>query len=718
MKAALNVGMAILLFIALLVSFLIIVGALQNSARFEHFYSILLLINAMALLALLALIFLNLQQLISQVHKKRIGARLTVRLVSLLVLLSTVPVIIVYYFSLEFLHQRLDKWFDPNMKLALTDALNLSQAALDARMREALKRTTRVAEEIARLDDEMITMQFNELGNNSDADELTLLTANGHIIASVSADIEYLLPNRPNEGVLLQLKQSDNYISLENIADRGLHIRVVIKLTQNKPVRLLQALFPIDARIRELAENVEVAFANYKERAYLQQPLKLSFTVVLSLILLLCIFSAVLMAFFTARRFIAPLSHLVEGTIAVANGNYEKKLPVIHSDELGFLVQSFNQMTDKIAQARDEVKQSQQLAESQRAYFEAVLERLSSGVISLDHQYCLRTANPAAEKILGLPFSQLLGQSVTQLQNGFPTLQPLCSAILPYLINEVQDWREEMTLFGAEGRKILVCRGTPLQQSHTQKQQEGYVIVFEDVTTLVQAQRDAAWSEVARRLAHEIKNPLTPIQLSAERLRYKYLRQLPAKDAETLNRMTHTIIQQVDAMKGMVNAFSDYAKTPSIDRQPLNFNQLIKEVLELYHHTPVLINTKLDDSLPVIKADSGCLRQVLHNLIKNALEAKSTDNCITVTTRYLTESCFKCVELRLSDKGPGIPEPLFDKIFEPYVTTKTKGTGLGLAIVKKMIDEHNGAVWIEQIEGTCIVIRLPVVGGCNSYLPR
>jgi len=168
-----------------------------------------------------------------------------------------------------------------------------------------------------------------------------------------------------------------------------------------------------------------------------------------------------------------------------------------------------------------------------------------------------------------------------------------------------------------------------------------------------------------------------------------------------------TGIQQVDAMKGMVNAFSDYAKTPSIDRQPLNLNQLIKEVLELYHQTPVPINTKLDDSLPMIKADSGCLRQVLHNLIKNALEAKSTDNCITVTTRYLTESCLKCVELRLYDKGPGIPEALLDKIFEPYVTTKTKGTGLGLAIVKKMIDEHNGAVWIEQTEGTCIVIRLP-----------
>ena len=701
--------MAVVFFLALPVSLLMIASALQNSERFEHFYSSLLLINAVALLALLALIVLNLQQLLSQLHQKRIGARLTIRLVSLLAVLSTVPVMVVYFFSLEFLHQRLENCLNPNIELVLTDALDLSRAALEARMREALRQTTSVVEKVALLSDDEISLQLNELRKFSGADELTLLTANGRIIASNSANIDYLLPSRPNQGVLLQLKQSERYVSLESIADRGLHIRVVIKLIQNQPVRLLQTLFPIPVRVRELAESVENAFVNYREKAYLHKPLKLSFTVVLSLVLLLCIFSAVWMAFFAARRFIAPISHLVEGTVAVANGNYEKKLPVEHLDELGFLVQSFNQMNDKIAQARDEVKRSQQLADNQRSYLEAVLERLSSGVISLDYKHCLRTANPAAEKILNLPLSQLLGQSLMQLQKNNATLQPLCHAIQPHLFNHVQNWREEMTLFGTGGRKILVCHGTKLQASHSPKQ--GYVIVFEDVTTLIQAQRNAAWSEVARRLAHEIKNPLTPIQLSAERLRHKYLHQFSEKDAEILDRMTHTIIQQVGAMKKMVNAFSDYARTPSTHKQALNLNQLIKEVLDLYCHTAVPINTKLDETIPVIKADGGLLRQVLHNLIKNALEVKSTHNCITVTTGYLTDSCFKCVELRLSDQGPGIPKHLLDKIFEPYVTTKTKGTVLGLAIVKKIIEEHNGAVWIEQTRGTCIVIRLPILNG-------
>jgi PAS domain S-box-containing protein len=709
-KKGLNIGTALVLG-ALLISLLMVTDALQNSERFEHLYSSLLLINAIALLALLAVIGLNLRRLFHQVHEKKVGAGLTVRLVGLLVILSIVPVMVVYYFSLEFLHQRLDHWFDVNVEQALTDALDLNRAALDSRMLETLKKTKAAADEIALIGENNIVLQLDKLRNRKGASELTLLKPNGHIIASSSADIEHL--SHPHEGVLLELKQSDNYINLESIVDKGLHIRVVVRISKNQPVRLLQALYPIPARLSELAKSVEIAFGNYQEKAYLQQPLKLSFTLVLSLVLLLSILGAVWIAFFAAHRFVAPLSHLVEGTRAVAQGNYEKQLPVKQLDELGFLVQSFNEMTRKIAQARDEVKKSQRVADSQRAYLEAVLERLSSGVISLNREQRLRTANPAAAQILGLPLDELLGKTLTQLQENHSTLLPLCYSIYPHLFTHAQDWREEITLFGTNGRKILMCQGTELWRSQSQKQPEGYVIVFDDITTLIQAQRSAAWSEVARRLAHEIKNPLTPIQLSAERLRHKYLHKLPDKDVAILDRMTHTIIQQVEVMKEMVNAFSDYARTPSLVMQPLNLNQLIEEVLGLYHHTQIPINTLFEKELPSIKADHGRLRQVLHNLIKNALEAKPTDNSITITTQYLAESCFECVEFRLSDRGPGIPKSLLGKIFEPYVTTKTKGTGLGLAIVKKIIDEHSGTIWIEQVENMCVVIRLPVMGGCK-----
>jgi nitrogen fixation/metabolism regulation signal transduction histidine kinase len=557
----------------------------------------------------------------------------------------------------------------------------------------------------------MVALQLSELRRRSGASELTLFASNGrHIIASHRVDTEHLLPNIPNDSVLLQLKHSNSHINLEPIVNQGLHVRVIIKLVHNKPVRFLQALFPIQRRISDLVESLETASTHYRETAYLRQPLKLSFTIVLSLVLLLSIFSVIWIAFFAARRIVAPLTDLVEGTRAVANGDYEKQLPVKHSNELGLLVQSFNEMTRKIARARDEVKHSQQLADNQKTYLQTVLECLSSGVISLDDNQFLRTANSASAQILGLPLKESIGHSLTQLQDDYPTLRPFWLTIQSYLGSHAQDWREEVALSSAGRRKVLICRGTQLLRSESQERPEGYVIVFNDITTLIQAQRNAAWSEVARRLAHEIKNPLTPIQLSAERLRRKYLHKLPEKDTETLDRMTHTIIQQVDTMKEMVNAFSDYARTPTMHKETLNFNQLIKEVLDLYSHVKIPINTELEENIPPIEADRGRLRQVLHNLIKNALEANSTDNCITITTSYLKEPCFECVQLRITDFGPGIPELILDKIFEPYATTKTKGTGLGLAIVKKIVEEHSGSVWIEQTEGTSIVIHLPVLG--------
>lgn len=697
LKKWLNISLLVTSLIILLASLWIITEALHNSERFEHLYSILLFINIMALLALLTLIGLNLHNLVNQVHQKRAGARLTLRLVSSLMILSTIPVIIVYYFSLMFLHNNLDNLSDIHINQALNHALDLSRADLDARMRESFKKTFQITEKIALENDMMINLQLNELRKDSGASELILLAPNGRIIASNSVYIEQLLPHRPSESVLLQLKQSDSFISIKSLENKELHISVIIKFFHNHQQRLLHALFPIPTRISELTQSVEQAINGFREKAYLASPIKMSLTVVLSLVVLLSILSAVWMAFFVARHFVNPLSQLLEGTQAVANGNYEKQLPSNPLYDLDVVVQSFNDMTTKISQARDEVN-------DQRAYLETVLERLSSGVISLDNKQQLQTANLAAAKILGLNFNNdLSNKSITNLKSEYPSLRGLCKIIEPHLVHNDHDWSEEINIFGGNGRQVLKCSGTMLQLKS-----EGYVIVFDDITTMVQAQKTAAWSEVARRLAHEIKNPLTPIQLSAERLRQKYLHKLPAKDAGTLDRMTNTIIQQVDTMKDMVNAFSDYARTPRMNKTALNLNQLIKEVLELYHHSNIKI--VFDDNLPKFNADRGRLRQVLHNLIKNGLEAKPINNQITISTDYQTNNGYKCIEIRIQDQGPGISEELIDKIFEPYITTKQKGTGLGLAIVKKIIEEHNGTVWIENTsEGACVVIRLPTI---------
>lgn len=699
------------LFTTLLASLLTTSDILRHSERFDHLYTSLLLINAIAVLTLLGLIGLNLHNLIYQVRRGRAGARLTVRLVTLLVILSILPVSIVYYFSLQFLHQRLDNWFDFNVEQALDSALSLSRITLEDRMRDALQQTEKAANLITNHSEESLVSKLNDLLNNSQATELTVFAKNGQIIATSSTDFQHLLPPRPDENALLRLKSASRYVGIESIKDRGLYVRVIIKITTTTQLYLLQALYPISEQVVKLAGKVSSAINEYKEKAYLNQPLKQNFTLVLSLTLIITILSAIWLAFFSARRIVSPLSDLVEGTEAVASGDYEKQIPVGQSDELGFLVHSFNEMTRKIAQARDEVEQSQQLADRERRYLEAVLERLSSGVITLDEQQRLRTVNPAAAHIFELSLTDLVGYHFFELQENYPFLQTLHSAIEPHLLNNEQDWHEEVTLFTNTGRKILMCRGTQLREAvslYTSDalQHGGYVVVFDDITTFVQAQRDAAWTEVARRLAHEIKNPLTPIQLSAERLRSKYLVADKPPNTDLLDRMTHTIIQQVEAMKEMVNAFSDYAKTPVMHWQNLSLNELIREILELYYH--IDFHLSLDDKLPMISADKSRLRQLLHNLLKNAIEANPIEQTITITTKYLTEPHLNCIELRIQDQGSGIPPQLMDKIFEPYVTTKNKGTGLGLAIVKKIVEEHGGMVWIENMAGACIIIRLPL----------
>ncbi|MCP4701644.1 MAG: HAMP domain-containing protein [Gammaproteobacteria bacterium] len=727
-KSQIRIILVVLLFCVLLTALLVISDALQDSTRFGHLYSPLLLLSSAGLLILISLIALNLQRLRSQVRKGLAGARLTVRLVVTFIFLAAIPVLIVYYFSMEFLHQRLDNWFDVQIEQALADALELSRASLDVQMRNALRSTQQLAVEMTGIDDQLVALHLNELRERSGAAELALLASNGLVIAFNNAEMARLLPTRPDDSVLSQLKQQPDYIDLELIPEQGLHIRAVALClsdtnAQTAPKRFLHALFPVAARINLLAGNVESAVADYKQLAYMRKHLKDSVTLILSLVLLLSISGAVWMAFIAARRLVAPIRDLAEGTRAVARGDYDKQLPENKLDELGFLVQSFNEMTRKIGLARDEVRHRRQQADAQRRYLEIILERLSSGVLSLDHERRLRTSNAAAEQILGLPLDTLTGRDFVNLCANDPQFKPLCQTMDPYMHKNGSDWQEQLTLFGTNGRKILMCRGTRLPASGEDakdEQSSGYVLVFDDVTTLIQAQRDAAWSEVARRLAHEIKNPLTPIQLCAERLRHKFLPALSGKEAKTLDRMTHTIVQQVESMKEMVNAFSDYARIPQIRRERLSINQLINEVLDLYRLEGTRIKTRLDKQLPKLEADPGRLRQVLHNLIKNALEAKSAAPII-VSTRYRQESNFSFVELTVKDQGPGVPENLLDRVFEPYVTSKTKGTGLGLAIVKKIVEEHGGMVWLENNAGARIVIHLPVVrlpAVINTLPPR
>ena len=703
------------LFVLLLTSLYLMSDATHNAALFGRLYSILLGINLLAIVLFIGLIAKSLWRLVQQYRQQIAGSRLTARLVIMFVILSVTPVSVVYYFSLDFLQRGIDSWFDVRVENALNDALELSKASLGIRMNKLLDESEDMASNLLETSNDVAALTLNDLRRESDASELTLFSLNGRIIAASSVETEKLLPLRLDTATQLLLRQGKTDVGLLPLKDAGLYIRVAVPVPSTDPLkepRILQALYPVPGQINTLADSVQSAFGKYRELAYLRIPLKYSFILTLSLVLLLSILMAIWAAFYAARRMVAPISALVEGTRAVAAGDYEKRLPLPGRDELGFLVRSFNEMTHRVALARNEASASQKQAEAQHAYLETVLTNLSSGVMTLDTENCLLTSNPSASQILAIDLSLYHGRPLAHLLADRPILQALVEPIYEHLELGEPDWQEEITLFSRGGRQVLMCRGTLLPDSS--ETPGGTLIVFDDITALIQAQRNAAWGEVARRLAHEIKNPLTPIQLSAERLRHKYLDKMNPEDAGVLDRATHTIVQQVETLKEMVKAFSEYARMPTLQREDIDLNAIIREVIELYQggDNRVAFTLQLDKGTPHIEADVGRMRQLLHNLIKNALEAMDYQTGeLRISTRCAEEHACRYVELKFEDTGPGFPEELIGQLFEPYVTSKAKGSGLGLAIVKKIVEEHGGMLEAENVEGggACVVIRLPVV---------
>ena len=705
------------LFIFMLASLVMMSQALQNSELFDRYYSVLLILNALGLITLVILILLNLKRLIRQFKNKIVGSRMTVRMVMLFSLLSVTPVLIVYYFSLDFLHRGIDSWFDLRVEQALDDSLELSRLALDVRMRELLNTTEKIAEELNQTSDAELPFDVDQIRERSSAYELTLLTRKGVVIASSSSDTKSLVPDTPGKTILLQLLQGNSYIGIDVIKNTDLLIRVVANLPTvdiDKEARIVQALFPISERMNQLAESVQSSFIEYKELSYLREQLKVSFIIILTLVLLFSMFSAVWAAFYSARKLAEPVKNLAEGTKAIAEGDYSTRLPVPGNDELGFLVSSFNDMTDKISQARDSVKQSQQETEAQRNFLETVLSRLSSGVIVFNKDGNLEKSNISASQILHVDVEALEQKNMATLIKGLPYLTDFFECISSNIEEQLDEWREQITLSSKTGNLILMINGATLVG--TDGLTSGYVIVFDEITALIRGQRDAAWSEMARRLAHEIKNPLTPIQLAAERLRHKYLSTMNAEDADMLDRMTNTIIQQVDTMKEMVNSFSDYARSPEFNPEEIMLEHLIQEGRDLFSNldNENEIEVDIDPNLPLIIGDEKKLRQVFNNLLTNAIDANAMgkENQLLISAKGINIDNNHMVEIRVKDNGPGIDAQVVNKLFEPYITTKQKGTGLGLAIVKKIIDEHSGTVWLENNndnDGACAVVRLPAL---------
>ena len=703
--------------VVLLVSLVLVSNVQQDASGLNQPYVWVLVLTVFALLVVTAAIFHRVVSLTKKVRERAPGAMLSARWVRYFLVLSLPPALIVYFFSAYFLTRTVDSWFDVGVEAALADSLELGQQFLENRTLEVRNQVRRLIREIDNPGDDVDAVRRTLLANVSARGplELSVMEGDGRMVASANINMLDDLTERPGDYALLQALDRGEYAAAEPVADGILRIRVIQRLPYDVPGRqgyLLQAIYPLPESITTLANKIEKEYHRYQNLSFLREPLKQSFILILSLVLLLTVLLAILAALNVARKLVTPISKLAQATREIASGDLTHEVHVETRDELGFLVQSFNEMTEALTSASQEAEQSRSQLQSQSEYLERVLGSLTSGVLTIDDDQNVVTANAAAIQILGVPSGFFTGQSLSERAEKAPLLAPFFKLIWSQMGRGTAEWKREIRLQVQGQTLVLLVRGSRLGEeiSHA----GGSVVVFDDVTILNQAQREAAWAEVARRLAHEVKNPLTPIRLAAERLRMKLMRKLDGSDRKMLDSATGTIVSQVEALRELVDAFGDYAQGPQLVRVPIVLEQLIKEVVALYQHEDqrVQFHLKLIAGPSGLSADGGQIRQLLHNLIVNSSQAVPKDQHaeVYIRTRLITQAGKNWLELEVSDRGPGYPAMVLEKPFEPYVTFKASGSGLGLAICRKIVSEHEGRITIYNptMGGACTTIILPI----------
>ncbi|MBS0580243.1 MAG: HAMP domain-containing protein [Proteobacteria bacterium] len=700
-------------------AFLLLAKSVQNSSEFGRLQLWILAIDLCGVLALSVLLAHKLWRLVRDYRAHVPGSRLTARTVVIFGALVIAPLLIVYMSSLEFINRGIDSWFTVEVKQGLNDALDLSRSALELRMREYSTRTVAFAEELAEADAEHLQESLDTQRRASQALEISVFGVHGRILGASLENAFENLPSQPPPDLLRQMEQRLPYVSLEPQSGGRYVIRTaaVLPRPSARGARFVVAIYPVPAQLAALSEAVQATYNQYGNLAAIREPLKASFRVTLTLVVLLAMLAAIYGAIYSAQRLVRPVQDLIEGTRAVGKGDFATRLPLPSRDEMGFLVHSFNDMTKRLRRARAETTQSQQAVERERQRLAIILARLSTGVLAIDRTLTVRTANEAAGAILGTDLSAATGRALPELAAGNERLGQFVAALAVRFAAGREEWREQLDLDGSGGRRTLMCACTALPGEGSDV---GFVIVFDDITALLQAQRDAAWGEVARRLAHEIKNPLTPIQLSAERMRRRLSTGMNEKDADILERGTRTIVQQVETMQQMVNAFSEYARAPEMQISRFDVNHLVTEVADLYRAQDPRAQIQLDLGADVgsIEADRGRVRQILNNLLTNALEALDGVGSarMEVSTRSESSGDAEYVVVSVCDNGPGFPRELLGRVFDPYVTSKPKGTGLGLAIVKKIVEEHGGRIDADNRPegGARVRVVLPVKDSTRS----
>ena len=710
----------ILLIIVLLY---LLTAAAGNNGFFEHYYSWLLFISVAVALILLILVLTLLLRLYQRYRRGEFGTRLMKQLIILFVVIAVVPVMLVYLVSLQFVSRSIESWFNVQVESALASGITLGQTTFDMMLNDLQQKARLMTNDLTTMPESAQFIHLARWRDQYQLTEATIVSASGHLIATENNQLNQLLPDLPSASMLKIAKNTDMYAAFESLESKSmsaniLRLRVIrlmptptTQLSLEHEPRYLQLIQNIPDNLANNAEALRIAYSAYQERALARSGLRKIYLLTLTLTLILTLFAALVIAFLFARYLAQPLLLLAEGTMAVAAGDLSPRPIIATNDELGVLTQSFNKMTQQLL----EMRQSLQNANT---YLESVLENMSAGVMVLDQDLRLMSCNDSVTRILQKPIHHYLGKKLSDI----PTLKPLTEQITASFeqhdINEAafaisQHWQKqihftrEATASQKSSSITIFARGTRLSTEQT----TGYLIVFDDISELISAQRSLAWGEVAQRLAHEIKNPLTPIQLSAERLQLKLADKLSSSDQELLKKASTTIINQVQAMQTMVDDFRDYAKANTGKQIALNLNALLEDVMNLYtnEEDQKMIHLHLTTNLPLIQADAGQVRQVIHNLLQNAKYAVSEKKLtqveytprIDIYTEYITQQTTdgnqrNAVRLGFIDNGPGFAPEILKRAFEPYVTSKPRGTGLGLPMVKRIIDSHNGQINIQN----------------------
>jgi len=694
-------------------SLLFLLSKASSSSEFisGSSYTVVLILSGIFILSLIAIIANQIKKLFRNIKKDVMGSRLSMRLVISFTLMAVIPGLIVYLVSVNFLTRSIESWFNVKVESALDGGLKLGQKALDIMLTDLELKAGRMALTLSSMPTTSQYAALSDLREKTGVQDATIISDQGKIIAVSSNDAESFLPALPT---LIQLKQAENniYGKIEPIKNKGLYLRVLAPINgaaiSNERL-ILQILQPVPDSLTTLAESVQDVFQDYQKLSYSRDSLKVIFSITLTLVLMLAILTAVAIGFLLSRKLSEPLALLAEGTKKIAKGNFKTMLPEKGKDELGVLVRSFNSMTRQLDQATQTSENNQIRLESARSYLETVLAHLSSGVIVINDDMEIKSFNIAASKILQVDLSKNTNQLITSISNKNKLLNNFVVSIQEEI--KVASSKKQFEIIKQfeikyeKNNQVLSLQITPLPQNKV----KNYVLMIDDITMMIQAQRDAAWSEVARRLAHEIKNPLTPIQLSAERIKHKLGSKLNKEDTDIVDKAVSTIVNQVDAMKTMVNEFSEYARAPQLNLELIDINETIKEISHLFENSGIKITTTLLKGLPKIKVDVNMMRQVLINLIQNAQDAM-INNTKKPSIKINTNKYKNYLILSIEDNGPGFSLDILKKAFEPYVTSKSHGTGLGLAIVKKIIEEHEGTIVVENIKngGANINIQLPI----------